>query len=438
MVEVLFAFLLCTFLVAYAEIFLSCSARRKSLHLFTITLYFIMILVVPFIGYTTKDHTRFGNYYGHLFEEGVTIYLLSFLAYYIGYKFFIIHRQEISYRGYNLVLSQNRVDKIYFVIAIVIVFLTSLGLYQTGINLNTILDVESNSFNRYEAEGSAIANYLTFFGDSLIIWLLIGNILKVNSKKYIVLIAASFFLFLILGFRFRIILTIIGLSFIYFWSNSISFKSILKAGATFLIVYYLLYFISYNRYSFYEFKFQEVEFSYEKFKEKDVEKGSSLFYGSFSNFGTDFSVLKTFVEGPGKHDYGYSMFISTINRMIPSFMFEGGIKPKIPQQEIIRNSFHSTEGYYAGAAVTNIFEYYIAYGVLGCILLMFIIGQTVKHVESYGIKSFKGKLLNLIFILTMFQVITRGFTPQSVNHFVFLAIPYCIINLIFRKVKEQE
>ena len=139
--------------------------------------------------------------------------------------------------------------------------------------------------------------------------------------------------------------------------------------------------------------------------------------------------LKYFELTTVEHDFGETMFLYPFIRLTPSFLFEENTKPYPPPSiKIIIDSFGTKAGITSGSAVTNIIEYYIAFGVIGIVIFMFFFGCLVAFIQN---RLDVGNLMNLslyvIITISFFQFITRGFLPQYLNHLIYFIIPWFIL-----------
>jgi len=235
--------------------------------------------------------------------------------------------------------------------------------------------------------------------------------------------------YLILGFRYRIIILLVGVLYHFFIVNKLSPKSILKWGIYIALTFYIINFISTNRGAFREMDFQNIEFS----SDSPYELSPYQFVmHQTSNHKTDM-IVHQYMEQNNQveYDFGESMFYHILVRIIPATFFEGDVKPSIPQQEIIRNSSGTTEGYSAGSAVTNVLEYYIAGGITGIIIMMSFMGSVLGYISKRtDLNRPRDRVIVMIAIMVLFQEITRGYWPQN---FTLLCFLYLTFFLFYKK-----
>lgn len=379
--------------------------KKHFLLFFTLIIYFIYQFLGPLNTYKTDDYFIFGNNFKSAFSDTVFIYILAILSilifYFIG--IFQLSKKRVHRK---LIYRLNPKSKYYL-----LVFFLAVSF------------IVSRKTSSEDADYSGgILNYLLFLADSLILGFLIF-IYEGRIKKYqIVLLVITLIYYLVLGFRYRIILFLIGLIYFFFIKNKLSLKTVFKWFVFLIILIYTINFISINRNAFREADFSSVVF------EAKVSGGHSpydFFLAQTSNHKTDMSVVKYIENYNISPDFGDSMFLQIIYRIIPKSFFFKNEKPFIPQQEIIKYSFGSIQGFYAGAAVTNSVEYYIAFGYFGVVffsgLIGFLMGYISRNINYYNSRDL---IKIIIFAMFLFQEITRAYLPQNVTLLVFLLLTY--------------
>jgi oligosaccharide repeat unit polymerase len=194
------------------------------------------------------------------------------------------------------------------------------------------------------------------------------------------------------------------------------------------MISYAINFITLNRRALRTLEFSDVTF------ESKVENGLSpyqLIMHQTDNYKTEMMVVKHIRDNNVDYDYGESMFTHIFIRIIPASFFENDKKPEIPQLNIIKSSFNSKEGRYAGAAVSNVIEYYIAFGVVGIVFFMTILGVFLGYIaKKTNLSNSRDRVIVVMIAMVMFQEITRGYLPQNVTLLAFLLIT---LKLFYKK-----
>ena len=158
--------------------------------------------------------------------------------------------------------------------------------------------------------------FLQNFTDSLICVLVLAYFYDIPTRTLLIWIAISFFLFSFLGFRYRIVLTLFGILFIYLFKHKISVGRIAIGAVMVLLFFYGVMFSTENRKvlivrNYEALVFDPLAFEYEKFF--DQTRGAL----------PDMAVYKLF-DNPNRnpqYDYGLTMFGYVFIRMIPRAIY---------------------------------------------------------------------------------------------------------------------
>jgi len=386
--------------------------RKHFLFAYCLVLYFVYIFLGPLNGYLTNNYSKFGGDFYDYFEEGLFIYILGLLSFTGSYLIlFKISRFNIRAVKSQYVLRKGSYG--YLLILFVIVsYIVSRGAGD--------LDKQDQAVGLF--------NYLLFFADSLIIALTILYYENKKNKIFWIVLVVTIVYYLFLGFRYRIILMLIGFIYYLLFKNKLSIKSIAQWVCYLVIFFIFMNFISVNRHVFRQRDIQEIQLSSDAPNEMTPYQ---FVMQQTSNYSTDFNVLKYIKENSISPDFGETMFYNVYVRITPASFYNNNIKPVAPQQEIIRNSFGSVEGFYAGAAITNIFEYYIAFGVFGVILFMSMLGTFLAYLtKTLDVNHTRNRVFIVIIAMILFQEITRAFMAQIVTLAVYLFFAFY---LFYRK-----
>lgn len=428
----LFLFLFLTFTVFVCLLLRGNSGfRGKILILFTLLMYFIYFFISPLFYFVSSDFYIFGNDIKEYYNEGVIIYNLAVLSLMVGYYALPLKTNIQSPAFIDNFKNQNTQRLGWFIYAIAITS-TLLWAHQSGYGvarlffLNYMMEVEQ------DAGFNSKSPYLLALGEMIITGVLFLYISNVRRLYFIISIILALMIFLSFGFRYRIIVLFISLICFFMLTHKIKHKYVLYL---FFISSFLLYtqvILSHSRNTL------RVAATGQGQIELRQNKGViETVAHQTSNHRTFFSTLKSFDSGQAEHDYGESMILHIFYRVIPSSFFPQNKKPGIPAQKIIKSSFNSKEGYKSGSALTNVGEYYIAFGTTGVVIFMFIFGSGIKMLErSYH--KYKNNILFLAFYCvttgSVFHFISRGYLPQFVNSYAFIILPFLInYKFVFRK-----
>lgn len=134
---------------------------------------------------------------------------------------------------------------------------------------------------------------------------------------------------------------------------------------------------------------------------------------------------------PEQHDflYGSQMILYSFVLLIPRALWPGKPEPQI--YEIVRLSF-GDQAVVNGVAYPAIGEYYVEFGILGCIVCMAILGSVTKRLRNCYLDADKKSLSIILYSLvypSLIQIVIRGYFPQNFSMLLFLLAPILILYL---------
>jgi hypothetical protein len=227
-------------------------------------------------------------------------------------------------------------------------------------------------------------------------------------------------LFLILGFRYRILLTFFGLFLIYIYDRGLTFKSILKYISILLLALYAMLLLTENRNAIYMQKFDQLTFNMSEFDYDiifDQARGSVM----------DFAVYQYMDNSSNVSiDYGETMFGYIIVKLMPSVFFEGGVKPYPPPTFlIIDEAIGATRD--NGEAVTSLGGTFLSFYYPGIYVSGFLLGFIIAKLQNRFDNNDFSMLGAIIANLVLFQWISRGYLPQVIDHLAYMLFPLLMI-----------
>jgi oligosaccharide repeat unit polymerase len=307
-------------------------------------------------------------------------------------------------------------------------------LLLAGINPLKILLSSGSDETLFGAETTS--NYLKNFADSLITLLLFLFLFKLDKKFFIPILIVGLVLFSLMGFRYRIILTLMGMAFIQYWQFGISKKMLTTYIIGFVCFVYFIFFITYNRFELVAGKFSELVLDPTKFKYE-------TFFEQTRGVLADFTIIKHYEQNPSaQYDYGQS-FVLTVIRILPRNIF-GALKDDVYSNII---AFQQMNLAYEmplswgtlGEACLHYGYFYIAFGLPGLFILSFLMGYLISRFRKIANpNTVLGNMANIIFSLALFQYLTRGYFPQFVDHLIYLMIPLFLIRYFIQKELEKK
>jgi oligosaccharide repeat unit polymerase len=130
------------------------------------------------------------------------------------------------------------------------------------------------------------------------------------------------------------------------------------------------------------------------------------------------------------YQFGEQMIWATIYTIIPRVIWQG--KPKTPIILYLKY-FVGHLGADSGWAFPNIAEYYFDFGIMGCLLCMFLFGYFTgkcKRLYSSNNRTWHSLITYSIIFPELMQLIIRGYTPTNFYSIFFLLLPIWIIKKI--------
>ena len=166
---------------------------------------------------------------------------------------------------------------------------------------------------------------------------------------------------------------------------------------------------------------------------------------AFSNvFDADLTTYKQFyaiVEkypAQYKYTFGKAMIVQTLVTMIPRAVWPG--KPGVVIEDVIANAVNARAAS-AGMASPGIGEYYFEFGIIGCLVCMFILGMIFRKCKEILKKSntIDNAIRYSVLYGLVFQLIIRTSTASCVYQYLFTIIPiYLITHLRIKKAIVEK
>ena len=136
--------------------------------------------------------------------------------------------------------------------------------------------------------------------------------------------------------------------------------------------------------------------------------------------------------------FGRGIFLYTIVMMVPRGLWPG--KPTPPIYDVIRVSMDQI-AVAGGAVYPNIGEFYAEFGVIGVIVLMFVFGRYLRHLDNLrvcGNARSHALILYAAEYTLLLQVTIRGYTPSNFYQVLLAAIPVLVISNIAGKNNGKD
>lgn len=162
-----------------------------------------------------------------------------------------------------------------------------------------------------------------------------------------------------------------------------------------------------------------------------LDKMLNPFYTEIDDFKSYYVLLGTV---PEKHDflYGSQMVLYSLVFLIPRAIFPA--KPDPAVYELVYLSL-GNQAVANGNAYPAIGEYYVEFGVVGVVVIMFLLGIACRHLKSLYLDS-EGKSLSLmaysIIYPMLVSIVIRGYFPQNFSILLFLLAPLFVFLLLVK------
>jgi len=403
--------------------------NRHLVYLWVLIVYSIYLLITPLFFYLSGRAIIIGTDISKYYGLGFAFNLIAVACFILGYWIRGDNKSKLWFAQPTYeTKNPKRIISILFYVLYGIVLL---NLAAGGANIQQIF-IGDEVLGLGASGGSY---FLQNFTDSLICVIVLAYIYKVPRRTLLFWMVISFFLFSLLGFRYRIILSLFGILFVYLYKHKISSRQIFGGALMAVVFFYGIMFSTENRRSlilrtYDQLNFNPLSFEYNKFF--DQTRGAL----------PDMAVYKLY-DNPNRnatYDYGLTMFGYVFIRMIPRFIYPEKSKFYPPPQ--LATTLQAYDAYWArfsGEATLSVAALYIAFGWMGIIfghffwgLILRRYGDTVRLNDKIRIATY------VIIALVSFQWMTRGYFPQVIDHFVYMMIPIWGLRFYSRKIKPVE
>lgn len=356
--------------------------------------------------------------------KATVIFILGYSSFYLGYV-----TKKIKNNTTNKPLVFKYKDFILRTNALLWIFcLLSSFLYLSSFGQNIAYILSFGLIGSVSANNHVLnvpVSFLSIFTYAMVVpWLyLVLNAKNKLIKIIITLMTLS--IYFVLGFRFILLIMIVApLIFIYL-NKKINF-SITKIIFLLVILSGLFGLMGYIR--------------------GDLRRGNDVNFKNFSindiwyAVGSNFEIYKAFYRMveviPDTVNYTYGKQISyTLVYIIPRAVWPN--KPDTPLREVLGNVL-GDYAVKAGTAWPNIGEYYSEFGLIGVVLIFYLLGRLAKistkliYSDSANIHT---KLAYSILYPTFVQLIIRGYTPTNFWLLFSFFVPILYFNIIHNRSK---
>jgi len=403
--------------------------NRHLVYIWTLLIYSIYVLITPLFFYFNKVYKIIGTDIENYFGLGFALDLIGIFCFITGY-WIAGNTDKSKWEEKSIYVTKNP-KKIIQILFYSLYGIVLLNLAMGGANIQQV-------FIGDEVVGlgaSGGSYFLQNFTDSLICVIVLAYFYDIPSRILLFWIAMSFFLFSLLGFRYRIVLSLFGILFVYLYKNKVNFRRILVGAFMALLFFYGIMFSTENRKelilkTYNKVTFDPLKFNYNRFF--DQTRGAL----------PDMAVYKLY-DNPNRnaeHDYGLTMFGYVFIRMIPRSIYPDKDRFYPPPQ--LATTLQAYDAYWArfsGEATLSVAALYIAFGWMGIVFGHFFWAVFLRKFADSIRQSDKLIVTSYIVVaLVTFQWITRGYFPQVIDHFVYMMIPIWILRYLSKKNDQVE
>ena len=388
----------------------------------TTGIYLMIFAICPMSDVLNDTTAVYGfNPVGGAFK-GTLIFIASYVAFTIGY---ISKKKYCNYNYYDFTCEQITVSDRSKVL-IISYFLWIIGLagtfiYMTGNGLSIkyilSLGIDSGS-DIVESSGSPLGfiGMLTFTMITSCVYIMFY---EKNKLITAIIFAVTMACLLVRGFRSIIIILMVAPIIYYYVKNGKRPKLITVLIMLFIVVLMI------GAVGFVRNDLRAGEGASLQEFNKDVVIDTLM--DNFRRYNIFYGMVEAL---PSKHNYTFGKnFLYTITMIIPRIIWPG--KPQPVMSEILTVSTNATIAS-TGAAWPNIGEYYMEFGIPGCIIIMYFMGRVFSRLRA----SFNSEAATphslmgySVFIPSLVTIIAYGYTPSTAYMIIFLLIPIFVMKL---------
>jgi hypothetical protein len=373
-----------------------------------------LLLLHLFVGVAPLYFWFFGPFtilsypYSAKFDKATGIYLVGIMAFIAGYSSLYFRKSKsvkIQLASYRSNCLAQRAIPALLVFLIVCWIGVLLNFYLSGVNLAQVLNPSNRTPATMLFSIPIYNGFLESLANSFISILLL--LFAFSGKKAWVWLLIGFHVcfFFLAGWRFRIMLMLLGIAVYYL--PQVSFKSIWKWSLAVSAGFLLMLWVSQNRMAISKRMFHLVSFSISDYDTFRIvhEVGSCR---------TFMATLLFIKENSIAPDFGASFYLPIYWRFQPSSHFEGGVRPKPPLLELEKAWIPKDVKQNLNPGVCNLEEYYLLLGWPGLIVLMAIFGLALHAIPKLRTTPLQTGA-QVVYSAYLFQFVSRGYLPQQLK-----------------------
>ena len=359
--------------------------------------------------------------------KATVIFTLSYCCLYYGY--FVLskritlklERMQAPERVFPIQYSQT--GNIYPLVGWAVSFVLSIVcMISQGASLSYIFTL-SASGERVVDEGNVALLFLSNFGITLVsFWLML--ILKPGNRLIKIVVTVLSAVYIVMRNARWLLLVFLGAPFVYYYVKRKKRPNLLLLTFGSVLLLTLFAWMQLNR--------------------PNIIHGGQMI-GLFDNwlsfdtllspFDSDLTTYKVFYgmvnRFPSEYSYMYGKtFLYTFLLFIPRSLWPS--KPQNPVLDVTEYSLNAVARR-AGAAVANIGEFYVNFGVVGVVLLSVLFGIVISKLKVLYEKPNEERLMVYsIMWLLLYQWVARGYFGGNLYVVIFAMLPFFVLLLAKR------
>lgn len=385
------------------------------------------MLVYPMYDYFRLELTKGGVDTSFGCIKGTLIFLISYVAFYIAY----VSKSENGFKNKSKFFKKiddvpdKRIYKILLFVWFISLAGTVAGQVSRGFSLNYILSL-GNAINneQYISLSSSGLLFLLMLNPTVIVSALGINIYGNNKVVKLFVVLITFLALFMRGSRMLMIVMLTSFAVYYYVKNNKgpSFKSVI---ATFLITLFIAAIMQIARTGIYAGKGFTEDLSD---KILSIETYMAPFESDFSTYKVYYGIIEAI---PDKMDYlyGKGIFGYTVALIIPRALWPE--KPDAPEREVVLNAI-GQDAVDAGNAYPNIGIFYSEFGLIGCIVFMFIYGRLLSLSRCLAMMNSKSALVLYSCLWPFCFQLTMRSVSNAVYSLFFGLLPFLCVYLLNR------
>ncbi|MEY4927817.1 MAG: hypothetical protein RI894_2253, partial [Bacteroidota bacterium] len=359
------------YILGIATVIFRGGLRKNLPYSFVLAIYTMYLFITPtYFCLAGREYIMAMYIPEYYYYKCTLIFSLGVLCFIVGYN--LIPTSKLPYRAPKPLYDVKIKIIGLFLFFYSIIFVNMLS---AGVNIFAVLTGKSTQDTLLGFDGST--NYLQSFSDSLVPILIAAYYLDVRRLILLGMVLLSFLLFVLLGFRYRIILTLIGFGFAFLYKNTINTKTAVLALLGVVFSFYIIIFSTFNRLQLTFGKFGDLEWNPAKFD-------YSVIFDQTRGALPCMIVLKHYDDFPNTpHENGKTMFIYPFLTGIPRLILpnKSSYYPA-PEVVIQLSAYYSVESKVAGEALLNVGNLFIAFGLWGVWLGNLIFGLLLRFYQN--------------------------------------------------------